>query len=89
MMDARDPASPKREDFVEIDAEDLSPEALRGLIEEFVSREGTDYGRVEREFDDKCADVARQLQTGEARIVFDVQGERVNIVLAREFSSSP
>ncbi len=79
---------PQRSDFLEVDAESLSPEALRGLIEEFVSREGTDYGRVERDFDEKCADVARQLAIGEARIVFDTQREQVNIVLARDLEIS-
>jgi uncharacterized protein YheU (UPF0270 family) len=84
MADASDEAGPKREDFVEIDPEELSPEARRGLIEEFVSREGTDYGRVERDFEEKCSDVARQLRTGEACVVFDKKREQVNLVLARD-----
>ncbi len=29
---------------VELSPDDLSPEALRGLVEEFVTRDGTDYG---------------------------------------------
>jgi hypothetical protein len=27
--------------------QDLSPEALRGVVEEFVTRDGTDYGEFE------------------------------------------
>jgi hypothetical protein len=68
---------------VEIPVEALSVEALRGLIESFVGREGTDYGERERSLEEKVADVRRQLERGEARIVFDPETESVNIVPAR------
>ena len=71
------------ERFVPVDYRDLSPQALRGLIEEFVSREGTDYGLREMSFETKVRDVERQLESGEARIVFDVLQESANIVRAR------
>jgi len=71
------------ERFVPVDYRDLSPEALRGLMEEFVSREGTDYGLRERSFEDKVRDVERQLESGEARIVYDLFEERANIVRVR------
>jgi uncharacterized protein YheU (UPF0270 family) len=71
------------ERFVSVDYRDLSPEALRGLMEEFVSREGTDYGLRERSFEDKVRDVERQLESGEARIVYDLFEERANIVRVR------
>jgi len=58
----------------------LSPEVLRRLIEEFVTRDGTDYGAVEKTLDDKVAAVLRQLERGEALIVFDRDSESVNIV---------
>ena len=71
------------ERFVPVDYRDLSPQALRGLIEEFVSREGTDYGLEERSFEAKVRDVERQLESGEARIVFDLLQESANIVPVR------
>lgn len=61
----------------------LSEDALRGLIESFVLREGTDYGEVERSHEQKVADVRRQLERGEARIEFDPQTESVNLVPVR------
>jgi uncharacterized protein len=61
----------------------LSETALRGLIESFVLREGTDYGEVERSHEQKIADVRRQLERGEARIEFDPKTESVNLVLVR------
>jgi hypothetical protein len=71
------------ERFVPVDYRDLSPQALRGLIEEFVSREGTDYGLRETSFETKVRDVERQLESGEARIVFDLLQESANIVPVR------
>jgi uncharacterized protein YheU (UPF0270 family) len=69
------------EDGVEIPVEQLSPAVLRALIEEFVSRDGTDYGAVERSLDEKVADVRRQLDRGEARIVFDPELESATIIV--------
>ncbi|HGX91850.1 MAG TPA: YheU family protein [Candidatus Tenderia sp.] len=62
---------------------ELSPEALQGIIEEFITREGTDYGEGEFTLADKVAQVRRQLERKEAFIVFDVITERCNI-LAQE-----
>lgn len=66
---------------VEVPRAALSEAALRGLVESFVLREGTDYGAVERTHEQKVADVLRQLERGEARIEFDPSSESVNIVV--------
>ena len=65
---------------VEISPDDLAPETLRRVVEEFITREGTDYGLREASLDAKVADVIHQLEVGEARIVFDPEIESVNIV---------
>jgi len=52
---------------------ELSPEVLRGLIEEFVTRDGTDYGERETPLQTKVAQVWRQLDLGAAVIVFNEQ----------------
>ena len=57
---------------------------LRRLVEAFVTREGTDYGRLEKSLDDKVADVMRQLDRDEAKIVFDPDSESINIVSSRD-----
>ncbi len=49
----------------------LSPEILEAVIEEFVTREGTDYGTTDAPFERKIEQVKRQLATGRAVIVFD------------------
>lgn len=59
---------------------ELAPELLRAVIESFVLREGTDYGEREVSLDDKVARVVRQLERGEARILYDPATESVAIV---------
>ena len=65
---------------MQIPWQDLSPEALDNLIESFVLREGTDYGEHERSLEQKVADVRRQLQSGEAVLVWSELHETVNIM---------
>ena len=72
----------------ELSPDQLSPQALRGLVEEFVTRDGTDYGAVERSVEDKIARVEAQLASGEVRIIFDPETESANIVLARDLGQS-
>lgn len=74
---------------IEVSPDDLSPQALRGLLEEFVTRDGTDYGAIERGLEEKIAQVMAQLRAGEARIVFDPATETVNLVLSRDLPARP
>jgi len=60
---------------------ELSVDALRGVVESFVLREGTDYGARDASHEDKVADVMRQLERGEARILFDPLDTSVTIVV--------
>lgn len=67
-------------DPVEVPYRELSPEALAGVIESFVLREGTGYGAREYSLEEKVAHVLRQLERGEAKIMFDPDTESVSIV---------
>ena len=58
---------------------ELSAEALHGVIESFVLREGTDYGEREYSLQQKAAQVRAQLERGQARIVFDPESNTVTI----------
>jgi uncharacterized protein YheU (UPF0270 family) len=49
----------------------LSPEALHGVIEAFVTREGTDYGLQDVPLATKVFQVQHQLDAGTAVIVYD------------------
>jgi uncharacterized protein YheU (UPF0270 family) len=67
-------------DRIEVPHAQLSHEALRGVVESFVLREGTDYGVREFTLEEKVQHVMLQLQRGEARIVFDPHSETVQIL---------
>ncbi len=67
-------------EFVEVPSDELNEDALRAVVESFVNREGTDYGAVERTLEEKVADVMRQLEAGDARLVFDPASEGIQIL---------
>lgn len=58
----------------------LSPEALRALIEEFVTRPGTDTGYTAGTLEDSVDMVMKQLRLGDVFIVYDDKTESANIV---------
>ena len=62
----------------------LSPEALQGVIEEFISRDGTDYGKIEASPETSFRQVKSRLTTGEAVLIFDDETETTNIFLAND-----
>ena len=57
----------------------LSAKALRGVIEEFISRAGTDYGAIEASMETKFRQVKDKLENGSAVLVFDDETETTNI----------
>ena len=65
---------------MEIPFERLPPDILRRIIEEFVLREGTDYGAHEFSLDEKVAMVQQQLQRGKIVVMFDEGDESCTIV---------
>jgi uncharacterized protein len=60
----------------------LSPEALQGVIEEFISREGTDYGETEVSPEKSFEQVKHKLQKGLAVLIYDDETETTNVMLA-------
>jgi hypothetical protein len=53
----------------------LSPDAVRRVIEAFITREGTDYGLQEVPLETKVWHVQQQLEAGTAVIVYDAETE--------------
>ena len=68
---------------VEIPHSQLSDKALRAIIEEFVSREGSEYGPIEYSFEDKVDHVIKQLELGEVVVTFDAASETCNLIPSR------
>ena len=65
---------------IEIPHQQLSPEALQSVLEEFASRDGTEFTPL----DVKVAQLRGQLLKGELKIVFDAPSETCQVVLARD-----
>jgi len=57
----------------------LSQDALQALVEEFVLREGTDYGEFEVSLEQKTHQILRQLDRGDIVIVYDSDSESCTI----------
>ncbi len=57
----------------------LSPEALNGVIQEFISRNGTDYGEIEASAEKKFRQVKQKLEKGLAVLLYDDELETTNI----------
>ncbi len=70
---------------IEIPAGTLSPEVLKALVESFVLREGTDYGRQEIETETKIAQILKQISKGHVRILFDPNTESVTLMTEHEW----
>jgi uncharacterized protein len=66
--------------MMKIPYEQLKTETLYALIEEFVSREGTEYGEYDIPMDEKVEQVLTQLKDGKVHIVFDDKSNSCNII---------
>jgi uncharacterized protein YheU (UPF0270 family) len=58
----------------------LSPEALLGVVDDYVLREGTEYGAADVSLERKREQVLAQLRSGDAQIVFDEASETCTIL---------
>lgn len=64
---------------------ELEEATLRNLIEDYVTREGTEYGvGQETPLETRVAQVHRHLERGEAVVWFDDYSETVNILRREE-----
>ena len=73
------------EDWVEVPATALSAEALDGLIEQYVLREGTEYGARDYSLAEKVARVRQQLVAGQVVIVYSAELEIAELLTAHAF----
>jgi uncharacterized protein len=66
--------------FVEVPPGRVAQDVLYALLEEFASRDGTDYGESERSLDAKVVEVRTQLQAGVLCLVYDTVSEEWDLV---------
>ncbi|MDC1341112.1 YheU family protein [Oceanospirillaceae bacterium] len=66
--------------------QNINTDTLNHLLEEFASRDGTDYGAYETSLEDKVVQLKVQLQQKRIVVVYSELHESVNIVFADQFS---
>ena len=71
--------------MIEIPFQRLGDDILQAIIEEFILREGTDYGAREAEFVSKVAQVHKQLASGDILITFDPKTENCTLLTRHQF----
>ena len=72
---------------IEIPWQELSSDALDGIISSVIDREGTDYGESEVSFESKKAQLMLQLKQGRAIIVFDEEQQSCNLLMKDQYST--
>ena len=64
----------------------INTDTLHQLLEEFASRDGTDYGAYETSLADKVAQLEIQLKQKRILVVYSELHESINIVPAEQFT---
>lgn len=68
---------------MQIPWQQLSPDTVTAILEEFATREGTDYGHEQHTLAQKVAMLRRQLERGDVAISFDSQTETCSLITLR------
>lgn len=68
---------------MQIPFEKLSADTLTAILEEYASREGTEYGAVDYSLAQKVAMLRKQLERNEIGISFDMQTETCSLISLR------
>lgn len=74
------------ENLIEIPWDSLAADTLNALVEEFVTRDGTDYGEQEIALDRKVTQVINGIKRKEYFILFDSEQESVHIVTRQQMA---
>lgn len=72
-----------------IPPESLSADTLNSILEEFISREGTDYGEIELSLEQKLALLRPQVMRREVLIVYDDKQQSVHLVPKNNWAGEP
>ncbi|SDZ95043.1 hypothetical protein SAMN05660420_00848 [Desulfuromusa kysingii] len=71
------------EEGIDVPYQQLKAETLRQMIEEFVSRDGADWGDIGCTLEDKVEQVLHQLRNKQVKVVFDLKAQTANLVVCR------
>lgn len=70
----------QQENGIEVPHQQIDPETLRRMIQEFVSRDGADWAELGCSLEDKVEQVLLQLQKQQVKVVFDLRTQTTNLV---------
>ncbi|NPU92621.1 MAG: YheU family protein [Gammaproteobacteria bacterium] len=73
------------DNLIEIPWDALAEDILNALVEEFVTREGTDYGQQEVALERKVAQVVNGIRRKDYVIVFDTEAESTHILTGQQW----
>ena len=74
--------------MIEIPPNKLPDKLLIAIIEEFINREGTDYGDREVSLNEKIENAKTKINQGEIILTFDSETESCNLLTKNEFMKS-
>jgi len=66
--------------FVEVPLERMAPQTRDSLLEEYASRDGTDYGLRETPLESRVQQLLAKLQSGDLVLLFELEEETWDIV---------
>lgn len=71
------------EEGIEVPYAQIDPETLGRMIQEFVSRDGADWGDAGCTLEDKVEQVLQQLRSKQVKVVFDLTSQTANLIVCR------
>ncbi len=66
---------------VEVPYDQIEPDTLRRMIQEFVTRDGCDWDDAGCSLDNKVKQVLQQLKNKKIKVVFDLTSQTANLVV--------
>jgi uncharacterized protein YheU (UPF0270 family) len=67
-------------EFVAVPMQRLQEDVLQALLEEFASRDGTDYGERELSLAEKVQSLEGRLKVGELQMLYDTDSEQWDLL---------
>ncbi|WP_053979786.1 YheU family protein [Marinagarivorans algicola] len=71
-----------------IPPEKIQADTLNNILEEFINREGTDYGEIEYNLAAKVEKLKPQVLNGDILIVFDDQLQSITLMTKRQYKEA-
>lgn len=73
--------------FIEVPPQRVPGDSLQGLLEEYASRDGTDYGAREFTLQEKVSQLRAQLEGGELCIIYEIDSQQWDLVSKEQAAS--